>query len=157
MALNVHTNEQYIKYSKNKYTEKSNMGKNFKSNKKHTWMNLATLAHFPLLCAFPQDYLPKKPIPKNSSLTYIYQPSQRTPQICWRRIPSFFFLLCLSTKIIKKSPSKKKPSLIQKKKSTFLSYFLPFCNRFPHGNNIRAILLKTKSPFFQNSIDSPSK
>ena len=38
------------------------MGKNFKSNKKHTWMNLATLAHFPLLCAFPQDYLPKKPI-----------------------------------------------------------------------------------------------
>ena len=40
------------------------MGKNFKSNKKHTWMNSTTLALFPLLFAFPQDYLP---YPKNPS------------------------------------------------------------------------------------------
>ena len=59
------------------------MGKNFKSNKKHTWMNLATLAHFPLLCAFPQDYLPKKKkISLQHPFAHIYISPQR-PKSCW--------------------------------------------------------------------------
>ena len=41
------------------------------------------------------------------------------------------------------------PFFFLEEKSLFLSYFLPLCNRFPHGNNIRAILLKTQSPLFK--------
>ena len=76
----------------------------------------------------------ESPPPFLLSRIYVSLP-KRTPQICWRKIPSFL------------------PFLI-----SFLSYFLPFYNRFSHGNNICAILLKTKSPiFFQNSVDFPSK
>ena len=81
------------------------------------------------LQTIPQCVLLQKESPLTifSSLTYIYQ-----------------------------TPSKNPPNLLEEN-PTFLSYFLPFCNRFPHGNNIRAILLKTKSPLFQNYVDSPSK
>ena len=67
-------------------------------------------------------------------------------------LPKKKVLLCLRS-----LSSKNKNSLIQKKEISFLSYFLPFYNRFSHGNNICAILLKTKYHLFQNSVDSPSK
>ena len=74
------------------------------------------------------------PSPFLLSRIYVSLP-KRTPQICWRKIPSFL------------------PFLI-----SFLSYFLPFYNRFSHGNNILCCPSKNKiSSFFQNSVDSPSK
>ena len=62
--------------------------------------------------------------------------------------PKKNFLLHLFLSHIYISTSLKEPPKSAEGKSTFLSYFLPFCNRFPHGNNIRAILLKTQSPLF---------
>ena len=44
-----------IRVFRNKHTKK--MGKNSKSNQKHTWMNSVALAPFPLLCAFSSKIL----------------------------------------------------------------------------------------------------
>ena len=77
-----------------------------------------------LLCSSsrrsPNACCSKKNLPHSifSSLTYIYQP-----------------------------PSKNPPNLLEENPLSFHIFF-PFCNRFPHGNNIRAILLKTQSPLF---------
>ena len=67
------------------------MGKNSKSNEKHTWTNSTALAPFLLLCAFPQDN-PRIFPPPTSFLTYIYQPL-KPKSVAKRKIPHFSFFI----------------------------------------------------------------
>ena len=121
--------------------EKSNMSQNTQSNQKHTWTKSAAIVPLPPSCAFLPLIIPKKIFSKNPLLflslsrIYISLSKRDPPNLLEKKIPSFLPFLNLLSFLI----------------------FFPFYNRFPHRNNIRAILLKTKSPFFQNSIDSPSK
>ena len=57
VALSVHTKSTIQQTFKNKHAEKSNMGKNSKSNEKHTWIALVAIALFP----FPLFFTPKNP------------------------------------------------------------------------------------------------
>ena len=95
VALFVHTNQQYNKYSKNKHAEKSNMGKNSKSNEKHTWAALVAIALFSnsIVLFLPKIFrilpylscvLPLKSFPL--SHIYISLPQRTPPQIRWRKI-----------------------------------------------------------------------
>ena len=80
VALCVHTNQQYIKYSETKYMEKSSIGNNFKNIEKHTRTALVAIALFLLLLCFSVKN-PQNPLFPTSSLTYIYYPCFLYPQI----------------------------------------------------------------------------
>ena len=56
VALFVHTKSTIQQTFKNKHAEKSNMGKNSKSNEKHTWIALVAIALF----LFPLFFTPQK-------------------------------------------------------------------------------------------------
>ena len=109
--------------------EKSNMGQNTQSNQKHTWIKSAAIAPLPPSCAFLPLTIkesPKKFLFSFLSHVYISSLPKETLQIYWRKIPSFLPFLNLLSFLI----------------------FFPFYNRFPHRNNICAILLKNKISFF---------
>ena len=105
---------------------------------------------------WPEAYLDKVGC-NRSSFTLVRFSALDNPRILF-----FPFLLShIYTRLPKRdlpNPLEENPLISSFLKSTFLSYFLPFYNTFPHRNNICAILLKNKIFFFfQNSVDSPSK
>ena len=154
VALNVHTNQEYIKYSEMNTWRNRTWVRILRRTKNIPGRTLALITSFPLLCAFsPNKSKNLFPYFHPFSRIYINLPKE-PPKSARGKSPLFFFFVFLYKD--NKKISLQKNFSDPKRKSTFPSFFF-FCNRFPHGNNICAILLKTKSPLFQNSIDSLSK
>ena len=103
VALSIHTNQQYIKYSKNKRTEKSNMGKNSKSDEKHTWAALVAIALFSNSFVLFLKTISESPLfqppQKNSFFStcfHVYISAPSKTQICSqnkKENPPFLFVL----------------------------------------------------------------
>ena len=117
---------------------------------KHTWKHLLSVRKSPLVfvfsdsshwsfpCFLPLPLTTSLSALDNTKISYIFLPLSRIYISLSKRDPPNLL--------------EKIPLLSSFFKSTFLSYFLPFYNRFSHGNNICAILLKTKSHFFKKIL-----
>ena len=91
VALFVHTKSTIQQTFKNKHAEKSNMGKNSKSNEKHTWIALVAIALFP----FPLFFTPKNPqnppnLRVSSSMPLFQTILSCVPLLCVFRVPLFY-------------------------------------------------------------------
>ena len=118
---------------------------------KHTWKHFLPMRKSPLVFVFQDFSHWSFPcfllLPLKTSLSAL---------LTIKESSYFFFLppVYLSTFPPKNSPNLLEENLLLSSffKPTFLSYFLPFSNRFPHRNNICAILLKNKIFFLKKKI-----
>ena len=80
MALNVHTNQQYVKYSETNTWRNRTWERIPRITRNAPGRTLAAITPFPFLCAFPQDNPLKIPLLEASSHTYIYQSQNKKPK-----------------------------------------------------------------------------
>ena len=96
MALNVHTNQQYVKYSETNTWRNRTWERIPRITRNAPGRTLAAITPFPFLCAFPQDNPLKIPLLEASSHTYIYQSQNKKPKYVPKKegkssFPFFFF------------------------------------------------------------------
>ena len=114
MALNVHTNQQYVKYSETNTWRNRTWERIPRITRNAPGRTLAAITPFPFLCAFPQDNPLKIPLLEASSHTYIYQSQNKKPKYVPKKegkssfpfffsffLQSFFFFLCICVNLPK--------------------------------------------------------